>query len=399
MPLYRYTAISATGTVATGEQLAVSTQALHDQLAAAGLKVVKARPSGRSRTWFGSHPVRPADLILFGHELLALLRAGLAIPDALELARKRPENPAFSEVLSQVLNEVRSGALLSQACARRAGIFDALFIAAVATGEKSGDLAAPLARYQDYLKRRVALRQKLSQALVYPLFLLVTLAVVMVALFVFVMPRFAAMYADFDAPLPASTRLLMAFAEHLPIVLVGLFIAALGTWVAARRVMSAGAARLSLERIADALPYFGELRRTEATALLARALSTLLAGGTPLAEALAAAREALTHRGHKRRLELTLKQVTEGGSLARAVQAARLMPETAAKMIEVGEATGKLDVMLAEVAQFYEDLLEQRLARVTALIEPSLMLLMGLLIGGIIIVMYLPIFNLAAVIR
>jgi len=166
-----------------------------------------------------------------------------------------------------------------------------------------------------------------------------------------------------------------------------------------RRWLSTERGRRRLDRLRERLPYVGELARIVTAAQLARSLSTLLAGGTPLVEALRTAASALTNQLYLDRLELATKQVTEGLSLAQAVRATALMPPMAARMIEVGEASGGLDAMLAEVAKFYEEALDNRLARVMALVEPLLMLLMGLLIGGIIIVMYLPVFHMADIIK
>ena len=165
-----------------------------------------------------------------------------------------------------------------------------------------------------------------------------------------------------------------------------------------RRWTSTADGRRQVDRARESLPWLGELQRIVSAAQLARSLSTLLGGGTPLVDALRTAAGSLTSQVHLDRLEAATERVIGGESLNRAVRATKLMPETAARMVEVGEASGGLDTMLAEVAQFYEDILDARLARAMALIEPLLMLLMGLVIGGIIIVMYLPIFRMAEVI-
>jgi type IV pilus assembly protein PilC len=218
-------------------------------------------------------------------------------------------------------------------------------------------------------------------------------------LFVFVMPRFVAMYADLGTQLPLATRVLMALVERayfvVPLIIAG---SAAGVW-GWRRWTATVDGRRRVDRIKEGLPYLGELQRIVSAAQLARSLSTLLAGGTPLVDALRTAAGSLSNQLHLDRLEAATQRVIGGESLNRAVRATRLMPETAARMVEVGEASGGLDTMLAEVAQFYEDILDARLARSMALIEPLLMLLMGLIIGGIIIVMYLPIFRMAEVIK
>lgn len=398
MPAFAYVALLPTGVRVREEAVADSEDALRTDLARRGLLVQSVREK-RSRMGLRAGRVSPEEFALFNQEFMALIRAGLTVPDALALAAKRPDSPALGQMLTRVLHDVQNGALLSEACARHPEAFERLYVAALRTGEKTGDLFLVLGRYHDYLKHRVALRKKLAQALAYPLFLLVALGVILAVLFVFVMPRFVAMYADLGTQLPFATRVLMALVERayiaVPLVIAA---AAAGVW-GWRRWTATVDGRRQVDQIKEGLPFLGELQRIVSAAQLARSLSTLLAGGTPLVDALRTAAGSLSNQVHLDRLEAATQRVIGGESLNRAVRATKLMPETAARMVEVGEASGGLDTMLAEVAQFYEDILDARLARSMALIEPLLMLLMGLIIGGIIIVMYLPIFRMAEVIK
>jgi type IV pilus assembly protein PilC len=343
--------------------------------------------------------VGPEEFALFNKEFMALVRAGLTIPDALALAAKRPDSPALGRILDRVLEDVRNGVLLSEACGRHPEAFERLYLAALRTGEKTGGLAGVLARYHEYLRHRVALRRKLSQALAYPVFLLIALVVILAVLFLFVMPRFVSMYTDLGAELPFPTRVLLGIVEHLyvvgPVVGVGGFLAVVG-W---RHWTATESGRRRADRARERIPYIRALSRIVSAAQLARSLGTLLAGGTPLVEALRTAAGSLANQVYIDRLEAATNQVTDGASLAQAVRTTELMPEMAARMIEVGEASGGLETMLIEIAQHYEDMLDARLARVMALVEPLLMLLMGALIGGIIVVMYLPVFHMADIIK
>ncbi len=398
MPLYAYVALAENGAYLTGETVAASEEELRTELSGRGLLVQQVR-SKRSGLGLRSRRVRPEEFALFNQEFMALVRAGLTVLNALALASDRPDSPALGKILARVHEDVRNGVSLSDACTRHPEAFDRLYLAAVRTGEKTGDLAGVLARYQEYLRHRVALRKKVAQALAYPLFLLVALALVLAVLFAFVMPRFVAMYADLGAALPLPTRILLAIVDHFYIALpplAGVVVLTAWGW---RRWLSTGAGRRQFARLRERLPYFGELARIMVVAQLARSLSTLLAGGTTLVEALRTAGGSVANQLYLDRLEATTRQVTEGSSLAQAVRSTALMPPMAARMIEVGEASGGLDAMLAEVAQFYEEVLDSRLERAMALIEPLLMLLMGLLIGGIIIVMYLPVFHMADIIK
>jgi type IV pilus assembly protein PilC len=400
LPLFAYTALAENGATLNGEGVAVSEEALRSELCGRGLLVRQVRPK-RAALGLGlpARRVRPEEFALFNQEFMALVRAGLTVPDALALAAQRPDSPRLAKLLERVREDVAGGLALSEACARHPEAFEPLYLAAVRTGEKTGDFAGVLARYQDYLRHRVALRKKVGQALAYPVFLLVALAVILSVLFLFVLPRFTAMYADMGATLPFATRVLISVVEHLielSVALVGGSAIAIWGW---RSWVAAEAGQRQRDKLRERLPYFGELTRLATAAQLARSLSTLLAGGTPLVEALHTAASSIANRLYLDRLAAATRLVTEGSSLAQAVRATALMPPMAARLVEVGEASGSLDAMLAEVAQFYEEMLDNRLARVMTLIEPLLMLLMGSLIGAIIIVMYLPVFRLADIIK
>jgi type IV pilus assembly protein PilC len=398
MPLYAYVALAENGACLKGESVAASEHALREELSGRGLLVQSVR-SGRAGMRFGAGRVRPEDFSLFNQEFMSLVRAGLTVPDALALACERPDSPALGRILARVNDDVRNGVSLSEACLRNPEAFDKLYVAALRTGEKTGDFAAVLSRYQEVLRHRVALRKKIAQALAYPIFLLVALAVILAVLFAFVMPRFVEMYADLGSALPLPTRVLMSVVERFYIVGPALLAAAVaGVW-AWRRWSSSETARRRLDGVRERLPLIGEITRMATAAQLARALAALLAGGTPLVEALRTAAGSIDRAKALDRLELATRQVTEGSSLAQAVRSTRLMPPMAARMIEVGEASGGLAAMLGEVARFYEDMLDGRLARIMTLVEPLLMLLVGVLIGGIIIVMYLPVFNMASIIK
>ena len=400
MPLFAYTALAENGATLSGEGVAVSADALRSELAGRGLLVQQVRTK-RSALAFNlpARRVRPEDFSLFNQEFIALMRAGLTVPDALALGAQRPDSPRLAAILERVRDDVADGVALSEACARHPEAFDGLYLAALRTGEQTGDFAGVLARYQELLRHRLALRKKVGQALAYPAFLLVALVVILAVLFLFVLPRFTAMYADMGATLPFATRVLIFIVENLPAFGVALGAATVAVVWGWRSWLASEDGQRQRDALRERLPYFGELARLAAAAQLARSLSTLLAGGTPLVEALRTAAGSIGNRLYLDRLTSATRLVTEGSSLAQAVRTTALVPPMAARLIEVGEASGNLDAMLAEAAQYYEEMLDQRLSRVMTLVEPLLMLLMGSMIGAIIVVMYLPVFRLADVIK
>ena len=399
MPQYRYSALSHNGALVAGESAAASPEDLKTELESHGLHVQRISLKRHWRELWRRSAVRPQALLLLVQELVSLTRAGLPLTDVLALAADRPGEPALARVLGRILKDVRAGQLLSQACAVHPDVFDPLFLAALRTGEKTGELSTVLARYQEFLRRQVALRKKISQALAYPIFLLLALVVILGVMFAFVMPRFVSMYANFDAQLPLPTRWLLAAVQHFPVLVLAAFALGLPLLWGWRALAAQPAGRLRIDQWKLRVPLLAGAVRTAALAHLARSLATLLAGGTPLVEALRTVHESFPNRAYALKLVAVTAQVTQGESLTRAMRTAQVMPETALKMLQVGEASGSLDRMLAEMALYYEEALEARMSRLMALIEPALVLLMGLMIGGIIIVMYLPIFNLAEVIR
>lgn len=400
MPVFRYKALALNGQLTQGEEVSASVAALREALSARGLMVQQVREHQATLSRLtGRSSIKLEHFLLFNHEFTALLRAGLTLPEALKLTADRPEAPRLGQTLSAVLQELRSGSALSDACLARPEAFDALFISSVRTGERTGNLYAALSRYHDYLKRRIALRNRLSQAMAYPLFLLATLVVILAALFVFVLPRFAAIYADFNADLPWPTRLLIGVVDYLPVVIALLAGLVAAGWYARRWLLQHPVPLARVQRWREQLPLLGPVLIMVQAAQAARALATLLASGTPLVEAMQTVQTAFPVGLQATRMQEARRRVVEGNSLASAFEETRLMPATAIKMVQVGETAGRLDAMLEDIALFYEEQLDNRLAKLMTLIEPALMLLIGVFVGGIIITMYLPIFSLAEVIK
>lgn len=399
MPIYSYIVLTPQGQRIESEAAATSVDELRQSLIQQGLLVQQVCEKREILSFRRRRAVSPEAFMLFNQEFLALTRAGLPIPEALKLSANRPESPALTQTLTRIVDEVRQGAALSEACGRHPEVFESPYLAALRTGEKTGDMVRVLEKYQGYIRQRVALQRKVSQALAYPAFLLIALAVILLVLFVFVLPRFVSLYGDFGAELPFPTRILIVIVDALPYLLPVLITGGIGLWAGWRRWKKLPMVRRRVEAIKEGLPLFGSIYREAASAQIARALSALLAGGTPLVEAMRITAQSLTSPQQTERLLEATREVTEGKGLAAALRGKSLLPDTAVRLVEVGEASGGLDRMLDEAAQFHEEALSHRLTRMMSLIEPILMLLMGILVGGIIIVMYLPIFYIVDVIK
>lgn len=401
MPVYEYNALSETGAAVSGEQSAPTMEILKEELSSNGLLVQNVREKGRVFSgWLHRGKPTSQEFLLFNQEFKTLIRAGLTIPEALDLASIRPGgSPALASTLACVLKDIREGKQISEACALHPDIFDGLYLSSLKTGEKSGNLVTVLERYQHYLKHRIALQKQLSQAALYPMVLLSVLLVILVVLFVFVLPRFTQMYTDFGTQLPLATRVLIAVVDHLYIYGPVAALVAAATYYGFRSWRRSASGELQWGHFVERLPVIGEVVVAASVAKLARTLSTLLSGGTPLVEALDTAQMAMDSAVMRQRVAQVRVRVIEGDSLANAFRESDALPASGIKLVEVGEMSGSLEQMLTEVAIFQEEFLESNLSRLSTLIEPLLMLLMGLLVGGMIIVMYLPIFHMADVIR
>jgi type IV pilus assembly protein PilC len=398
MPVYRYKALSQSGTVVSGEALSSSEDELTRELIARGYRV---QHLANKRAWalpWKSSTVPHLQFSLFVNELTSLLKAGLSVSEALELTAERHGEPTLEKIVLNVLRTVQAGSSLSDAFALHKDKLDELFISVLKTGEKSGNLPAALEQYLVYLGSRIKLQKKLKQAMAYPVFLLVSLLAILGIMFFFVMPRFASMYANFGAKLPAPTQALMYLVSNIPMVAGIAVVALIGSAVALRIFKNNAFLNSALETLRFSLPVIGRTYDLIHVARISRSLAILVSSGTPLLDSLKSVRESLTSSTYAERVSIAEAAILGGNSFEQAISQSRLMPKTAAKLVRAGEASGNLGVMLSEVAEYYQELLETRLERNMALIEPLLILVMGLIVGAVIIIMYLPIFKLAEVV-
>lgn len=398
MPTFTYRALTRDGDVVQAVAHSESEATLRTELSQQGYYVESIKK--RAVWFFGRrNKFSPATLALFNQEFVALLKAGLPILDILEIVAESTDEPALKLIIEKIHDRIRDGASMSVALASSPELFDSMYISAVETGEKSGNLIHVLEKYQDWLKRRVQVMQKLSSALTYPIFLLATMAMILVILFVFVMPRFTAMYAQFGSELPAATRMLQGFVHSFPVWGPSIGLVLLILYIAYRRRISSESGLAWRDAIVLRLPYIGMMARYSALIQFGSMLSVMLSAGTPLVSALKTTARSIKNRSYGTALLDVARQVSEGSALTAALTSQGLLTPTAKKLIEAGEASGSLDVMLEQVSSYYDEVLDHRLAKITSLVEPAVMLLMGVMVGVIIIVMYLPIFNMANIIR
>ena len=331
------------------------------------------------------------EFLVFNQELATLLKAGMPLVQSLDILRSRVEHATFRSVLDDVYERVRSGSALSDAFAAHGTLFAGAYTASLMAGEKSGSLEGVLRRYVAYMKVIGAVKRRTLSALVYPA-VLVGLALIVVSIIVVkVVPEFASFYDSFGAQLPLATRLIVrgsTFVRSQIFLLAGAAIlggVAFWSWVRQPEQ------RARFDRYVLRVPWAGSTVRRFATSQLARTLSTLLGGGLPLVTA-------IDNQFLAREMRVVGARVREGEPFAAAMAGRGVFPDVAIKMVEVGESTGALQEMLGSLADFYDEEIETELGRFVALIEPALLVIMGLVIASLLLALYMPLFQLTSVV-
>jgi type IV pilus assembly protein PilC len=332
------------------------------------------------------------DFLILNQQFNTLIKAGLPILRALDLLATRATAPKLRPVLTQIRDRVREGKSLSEAI-DEAGAFSKVYSTAILAGEKSGNLSGVLEYYIAYQKVSTGVKKKILATLVYPVLLIVVAAIIVTYLVTAVIPKFGDLYRDLGVELPTPTKILILITVDYRIYILSalalFFVAVIGIFFWSRSEEGG----VAFDRILFKLPVLGETLLKFQVSQFCRTLATLLTGGTPLVAALQTASESISSRLVRGTVQEATKKVREGESMHSALSASHVMPEMAMDMIEVGESSGALSPMLTSVAEFYEEEVNLRLTAMVSLIEPLILVFMGLLVAGILISLYLPIFS------
>jgi type IV pilus assembly protein PilC len=339
--------------------------------------------------------VRPATFLVFNQQLLTLLKAGLPILGSLDLLIKRQRDSYFKSLLQNVRERVKGGELLSEAFAAQ-NVFAKIYTTTLMAGEKSGNMDEVLTRYINFQRLTLTFKKKLAVSLVYPALLVSVVLVMLFFLVTYVVPQFAKLYSDLNAELPSITLFMLALGTHaqryapIAVVVLVLMIFLLWRWKASDRGAEA------IDQVTHKLPLIGDIWLKYHVSTFSRMLSTLLTGGMPLVPSLETAGASMTSRKILNGIQTASVRVREGQSLARSLEEQKIFPDLSVEMIEVGESTGALPAMLTSVAEFYEEDVQTALSAAMALIEPLILIIMAVFVGGILISLYLPIFTLGS---
>jgi type IV pilus assembly protein PilC len=376
------------------ESMTEARQKLSDR----GLFVYNIRPrAGMLGQLFGrkrQKSVDGNDFLVFNQQFNTLIKAGIPILKALDLLSERAAAERLRPVLGEVRRMVREGTTLSEALEQQ-GVFPKVYTVSILAGEKSGNLSGVLEYYIAYQRVTTGFRKKLISTLIYPVILITAATFIVTYLVSSVIPKFAGLYTDLNITLPQATRILLAVTVTYRVYLLAAI--ALLVFLAAASYAWSQTAQggLAMERIRMRLPLIGDTLTKFQFAQFCRTLSTLLAGGTPLVQAMETAGGAIRSRLISGAITQGAQMVKEGQSLHSSLTSTGLVPPLALEMIEVGEASGSLSAMLASVAEFYEDDVNTHLANLVALIEPAILIFMAILIAFILVALYLPMFSLS----
>jgi type IV pilus assembly protein PilC len=372
-----------------------SERELRDRLTQQGFLIYSIKPrSEAARLGRGRGKLNLEKFLIFNQQFVTLIRAGLPILKSLDLLAERLTEPKLGRHIKNVREEVRNGALLSDAFARQ-GVFPPIYVTTVLAGERSGSLAEVLERFITYQKLALSVRKKLIVSMLYPAVLVCLAFGLVVFLVTYVVPNFAQLYSSMGSRLPAPTQILIAVGTTARSYVVFGFVCLLLALLAFRYWARTPSGKEAVDRAVLKTPIAGEVWLKFQVAQFSRVMGTLLLGGIPLLGALDTAADSLGTQVLKKVLERAVKLVREGQALSQALRSTKLFPGLSIDMIEVGESTGALPAMLSSVAEFYEDDVSTRVTAALSLIEPAILICMGCFVGFVLVSLYLPIFSLA----
>ena len=379
------------GKVIRGELRSVSESAVNATLRRQGIIVQKVK----KQKYGSGGKVREKDIALFTRQLATMMKAGVPLLQCFDIVSKGASNPAVTRLLLAIKTEVETGSSLAQAFRKYPLHFDALFCNLVQAGEQAGILETLLDRLANYKEKILAIKSKIKAALFYPIAIVVVAFIITAVIMIFVIPAFKEVFSNFGADLPAPTLFVMAvsdwFVSYWYIifpVIIGAVIGFLEAWKRSLPV------QIFMDRLMLKLPVFGDLVLKSTIARWTRTMATMFAAGVPLVEALDSVGGASGNYVYLMATKQIQKDVSTGTSLTLAMQNSGVFPNMVLQMCSIGEETGALDAMLGKVADFYEAEVDDAVEALSSLMEPMIMVILGTLIGGMVIAMYLPIFKL-----
>ncbi|MBI5575130.1 MAG: type II secretion system F family protein [Deltaproteobacteria bacterium] len=401
MPKFVWEGKTKAGRTLTGEIEAPNEAFVLAQLRRQQVVPVKVKPKGADLRFrmpgFGGK-VTQRELAIFTRQFATMIDAGLPLVQCLDILGMQQENQTFKKIIMKAKEDVESGSTFADALAKHPKTFDELFINLVQAGEVGGILDTILSRLAAHIEKALRLAKKIKGAMVYPATIVAVAVVVTVVLLVYVIPIFGKMFQDFGQALPAPTQMVLAMSEatrkyfFVAVIFVALAVVAL------RWYRNTENGRRNIDRLFLRLPIVGPLLRKIAVARFARTLGTMVSSGVPILESMDIVAKSAGNRIIEEAILKARMSISEGKTIAEPLADSKVFPAMVTQMVSVGEATGALDTMLNKIAEFYDEEVDMAVDALTSLLEPLLMVFLGVVIGGLVVAMYLPIFKLAGVV-
>jgi type IV pilus assembly protein PilC len=396
---YTWRGLDKQGHVTKGESQGISQAIVKAQLRKQGIIPKSVKKKTKPLFGGGGKRITPADLAIFTRQLATMMKAGVPLVQSFDVVVDGLENPSMRDLVGQIKNDVASGSGFANSLAKHPKYFDDLFCNLVGSGESSGTLETMLDRVATYKEKSEALKAKIKKALTYPIAVVVVAMIVTGILLVKVVPQFAESFAGFGADLPAFTLLVLGLSEFMQewwLIIIGAVIASVFLFKEAKR--RSAAVRLAADKMMLKIPVVGEIVYNSIIARFARTLSTTFAAGVPLVDALDAVAGTAGNIVYTNAIKGIRNDVTTGQPLFSSIKATNLFPNMLLQMVLIGEESGALDDMLEKAALYYEEAVDNMVDGLTALLEPIIMAVLGVLVGGLMIAMYMPIFMIGAAI-
>jgi type IV pilus assembly protein PilC len=393
MPKYLYVGVTASGTQVKGEIVAPSRNEVATLLRKRKIRPlsVKNKPLELSIDLFSKISLK--DISRFTRQFSAMTSSGLPLVQCLDILAEQTESKRLALIVRQVSMDIQGGSNLADAFRKHPKAFNNLYCNMVAAGEASGNLDGILTRLAEYQERAEALRRKIKGALTYPGVVSFIAVVVTYVMLSFVVPTFAQMFVDFGGALPAPTRIVMGLSDFVRNNAIFLFLGTIAFFVSLNMYYRTPAGRLALDTLKLKVPILGDLERKSSISRFSQTLSTLLASGITILDALSITSKIASNMVLVKGIERTLERITGGQSISEPLKETGVFPPMVVHMIAVGERTGDLSGMLAKISEFYEEEVNAAVDALTSVIEPILIVFLGVVIGGILMAMYLPMFD------
>jgi type IV pilus assembly protein PilC len=389
--MFQWEGRDKTGKVVKGEMRASGENVVNAVLRRQGINVTKVKKQRLG----GGKRITEKDITLFTRQLAVMMKAGVPLLQAFDIVGKGHSNPSVAKLLMDIRAEVETGSSLAAAFRKYPLYFDALFCNLVQAGEQAGILETLLDRLATYKEKMLAIKSKIKSALFYPIAIVVVAFVITAVIMIFVIPAFKQVFTNFGADLPAPTLFVMGVSDFFVAywyLIFGVVIG--GTYGFFALWRRSTAMQIAMDRLLLRAPLFGELIRKSTIARWTRTLSTMFAAGVPLVEALDSVGGAAGNYVYQIATKQIQQEVSTGTSLTSAMQNSNVFPSMVVQMTSIGEESGSLDSMLGKVADFFEAEVDDMVAALSSLMEPMIMVVLGTLIGGMVVAMYLPIFKL-----